>query len=75
MRATGRGVLEPGGESLEIRHRVRDPRAAPRPHGFGRDFGDVFGILWQMFNDQEDMLSGRNEKLLRAGLAREVTVG
>ncbi|MGW1755166.1 polyprenyl synthetase family protein [Streptomyces mirabilis] len=29
-----------------------------------RDFGDVFGILWQMFNDQEDILSGRNEDLL-----------
>ncbi|MER5666244.1 polyprenyl synthetase family protein [Streptomyces mirabilis] len=29
-----------------------------------RDFGDVFGILWQMFNDQEDVLSGRNEDLL-----------
>jgi len=29
-----------------------------------RDFGDVFGILWQIFNDQEDILSGRNEDLL-----------
>ncbi|MGW4993753.1 polyprenyl synthetase family protein [Streptomyces mirabilis] len=29
-----------------------------------RDFGDVFGILWQMSNDQEDILSGRNEDLL-----------
>nr|QIZ00141.1 hypothetical protein HEP87_47740 [Streptomyces sp. S1D4-11] len=29
-----------------------------------RDFGDVFGILWQLFNDQEDILSGRNEDLL-----------
>lgn len=28
-----------------------------------RDFGDVFGILWQLFNDQEDILSGRNEDL------------
>lgn len=29
-----------------------------------RDFGDVFGILWQISNDQEDILSGRNEDLL-----------
>ncbi|WP_405877355.1 polyprenyl synthetase family protein [Streptomyces sp. NBC_01384] len=29
-----------------------------------REFGNVFGILWQMFNDQEDILSGRNEDLL-----------
>jgi Geranylgeranyl pyrophosphate synthase len=29
-----------------------------------RDFGDIFGILWQMSNDQEDILSGRNEDLL-----------
>ncbi|MGW0705376.1 polyprenyl synthetase family protein [Streptomyces sp. NPDC002643] len=29
-----------------------------------RMFGDVFGILWQLFNDQEDILSGRNEDLL-----------
>jgi heptaprenyl diphosphate synthase len=29
-----------------------------------RDFGDVFGILWQLFNDQENILSGRNEDLL-----------
>ncbi len=28
-----------------------------------REFGCVFGILWQMFNDQEDILSGRNEDL------------
>lgn len=28
-----------------------------------REFGDVFGILWQLFNDQEDILSGRNEDL------------
>jgi heptaprenyl diphosphate synthase len=28
-----------------------------------RAFGDVFGILWQLFNDQEDILSGRNEDL------------
>ncbi|WP_329012720.1 polyprenyl synthetase family protein [Streptomyces sp. NBC_00690] len=29
-----------------------------------REFGYVFGILWQMFNDQDDILSGRNEDLL-----------
>ncbi|UUU26202.1 polyprenyl synthetase family protein [Streptomyces sp. DSM 40750] len=29
-----------------------------------REFGDVFGILWQLFNDQEDLLSGRDEDLL-----------
>ncbi len=29
-----------------------------------REFGDVFGILWQLFNDQEDLLSGRHEDLL-----------
>jgi len=29
-----------------------------------REFGYVFGVLWQMFNDQEDILSGRNEDLL-----------
>ncbi|WP_338145838.1 polyprenyl synthetase family protein [Streptomyces scabichelini] len=28
-----------------------------------REFGTVFGILWQLFNDQEDILSGRNEDL------------
>ncbi|MEU1893676.1 polyprenyl synthetase family protein [Streptomyces pristinaespiralis] len=28
-----------------------------------REFGSVFGILWQIFNDQEDMLSGREEDL------------
>ncbi|MEV8532564.1 polyprenyl synthetase family protein [Streptomyces sp. NPDC051211] len=28
-----------------------------------RDFGHVFGLLWQMFNDQEDIASGRNEDL------------
>ncbi|MPY64143.1 polyprenyl synthetase family protein [Streptomyces spongiae] len=28
-----------------------------------REFGDVFGILWQLFNDQEDILSDRNEDL------------
>ncbi|MFB6808104.1 polyprenyl synthetase family protein [Streptomyces sp. NPDC056387] len=29
-----------------------------------REFGFIFGILWQIFNDQEDILSGRNEDLL-----------
>ncbi|MER7465242.1 polyprenyl synthetase family protein [Streptomyces sp. NPDC097981] len=29
-----------------------------------REFGYIFGILWQIFNDQEDVLSGRNEDLL-----------
>jgi hypothetical protein len=29
-----------------------------------REFGHVFGILWQIFNDQEDITSGRNEDLL-----------
>ncbi|MTE17766.1 hypothetical protein F0L17_01180 [Streptomyces sp. TRM43335] len=28
-----------------------------------REFGRVFGLLWQLFNDQEDILSGRNEDL------------
>ncbi|WP_327309083.1 polyprenyl synthetase family protein [Streptomyces sp. NBC_01298] len=28
-----------------------------------REFGQVFGLLWQMFNDQEDVASGRNEDL------------
>jgi heptaprenyl diphosphate synthase len=28
-----------------------------------REFGEVLGILWQLFNDQEDILSGRNEDL------------
>ncbi|MER6162305.1 polyprenyl synthetase family protein [Streptomyces sp. NPDC001868] len=28
-----------------------------------REFGDAFGILWQLFNDQEDLLSGRDEDL------------
>ncbi|MFG2292486.1 polyprenyl synthetase family protein [Streptomyces sp. NPDC048603] len=28
-----------------------------------RDFGDVFGILWQIFNDQWDITAGRNEDL------------
>ncbi|MFD8422940.1 polyprenyl synthetase family protein [Streptomyces sp. NPDC059466] len=29
-----------------------------------REFGSVFGILWQLFNDQEDIVSERNEDLL-----------
>ncbi|MCX4577649.1 polyprenyl synthetase family protein [Streptomyces sp. NBC_01571] len=29
-----------------------------------REFGSVFGVLWQMFNDQEDIASERNEDLL-----------
>ncbi|MDX2694207.1 hypothetical protein Sipo8835_30855 [Streptomyces ipomoeae] len=29
-----------------------------------RELGETFGILWQLFNDQEDILSGRNEDLL-----------
>lgn len=29
-----------------------------------REFGDIFGVLWQIFNDQEDILSGRNEDLM-----------
>ncbi|MGV9563680.1 polyprenyl synthetase family protein [Streptomyces sp. NPDC003480] len=28
-----------------------------------REFGDVFGILWQIFNDYEDLASGRHEDL------------
>ncbi|MEV7616334.1 polyprenyl synthetase family protein [Streptomyces sp. NPDC089799] len=28
-----------------------------------RDFGDVFGVLWQIFNDQWDITTGRNEDL------------
>ncbi|MGW7355883.1 polyprenyl synthetase family protein [Streptomyces sp. NPDC054802] len=32
--------------------------------GLWRDFGSVFGVLWQLFNDQEDLVSGRNEDLL-----------
>ncbi|MFE2877135.1 polyprenyl synthetase family protein [Streptomyces roseus] len=28
-----------------------------------REFGYIFGILWQLFNDQEDILTGRNEDL------------
>ncbi|MFD9121078.1 polyprenyl synthetase family protein [Streptomyces bottropensis] len=28
-----------------------------------REFGAAFGVLWQLFNDQEDLLSGRDEDL------------
>ncbi|MFJ9818446.1 polyprenyl synthetase family protein [Streptomyces sp. NPDC101151] len=28
-----------------------------------REFGDVFGVLWQLLNDQEDIMSGRDEDL------------
>ncbi|MFF4102153.1 polyprenyl synthetase family protein [Streptomyces sp. NPDC001903] len=28
-----------------------------------REFGYIFGILWQLFNDQEDILTGRDEDL------------
>lgn len=31
--------------------------------GVWREFGYVFGVLWQIFNDQEDITSGRNEDL------------
>ncbi|MEU9251756.1 polyprenyl synthetase family protein [Streptomyces sp. NPDC048270] len=31
--------------------------------GLWREFGYVFGILWQLFNDQEDIFSGRDEDL------------
>ncbi|MGW1256677.1 polyprenyl synthetase family protein [Streptomyces sp. NPDC002513] len=33
-----------------------------------REFGDVFGILWQIFNDYEDLASGRHEDLLNGTL-------
>ncbi|MER5469870.1 polyprenyl synthetase family protein [Streptomyces sp. NPDC002935] len=29
-----------------------------------REFGNVFGILWQLFNDQQDILTGRDEDLV-----------
>ncbi|MFF4753572.1 polyprenyl synthetase family protein [Streptomyces sp. NPDC002514] len=29
-----------------------------------REFGELFGVLWQLLNDQEDILSGRNEDIL-----------
>ncbi|MFD5515577.1 polyprenyl synthetase family protein [Streptomyces sp. NPDC127066] len=28
-----------------------------------REFGNVLGVLWQIFNDQQDILTGRNEDL------------
>lgn len=28
-----------------------------------REFGNAFGILWQLFNDQQDILTGRDEDL------------
>jgi heptaprenyl diphosphate synthase len=28
-----------------------------------REFGNVLGVLWQLFNDQQDILTGRNEDL------------
>jgi heptaprenyl diphosphate synthase len=37
--------------------------AEPRV-GRWRRFGEVFGILWQLLNDQEDIDSGRHEDLL-----------
>ncbi|MFJ8078246.1 polyprenyl synthetase family protein [Streptomyces sp. NPDC096176] len=37
--------------------------AAPERTTLWREFGSVFGILWQLFNDQEDILTGRNEDL------------
>ena len=38
--------------------------AGPERIELWREFGDVFGVLWQLFNDQEDLLSGRDEDLL-----------
>ncbi|MER7760288.1 polyprenyl synthetase family protein [Streptomyces sp. NPDC097619] len=35
---------------------------APRT-ALWREFGEVFGLLWQLFNDQQDLLTGRNEDL------------
>ncbi|WP_107439838.1 hypothetical protein [Streptomyces sp. NRRL F-5065] len=35
---------------------------APRVRRWRR-FGEVFGILWQLFNDQDDILTGRHEDL------------
>jgi heptaprenyl diphosphate synthase len=39
---------------------------AGAPHGhtaLWREFGEVFGVLWQLFNDQEDIATGRDEDL------------
>ncbi|MGW7451106.1 polyprenyl synthetase family protein [Streptomyces sp. NPDC054787] len=38
--------------------------ATPERVELWREFGYVFGILWQIFNDQEDIVSGRDEDLL-----------
>ncbi|MFJ2820479.1 polyprenyl synthetase family protein [Streptomyces toxytricini] len=37
--------------------------AEPRRVESWREFGTLFGILWQLFNDQEDILTGRHEDL------------
>ncbi|WP_308405983.1 hypothetical protein [Streptomyces naphthomycinicus] len=37
--------------------------AEPPRLALWREFGEVFGVLWQLFNDQEDILSGRGEDL------------
>ncbi|MFE5206951.1 hypothetical protein [Streptomyces sp. NPDC056600] len=37
--------------------------ASPERTAAWREFGDLLGILWQFFNDQEDIASGRNEDL------------
>ncbi|MFF3611761.1 polyprenyl synthetase family protein [Streptomyces sp. NPDC002580] len=42
-------------------------RLAGSPHErveLWREFGNVFGILWQLFNDQHDILTGRDEDLV-----------
>ncbi|MFB6612782.1 polyprenyl synthetase family protein [Streptomyces sp. NPDC085524] len=38
-------------------------RTTARKVELWREFGYVFGVLWQLFNDQEDILSGRGEDL------------
>ncbi|WP_392959520.1 polyprenyl synthetase family protein [Streptomyces sp. LN245] len=41
-------------------------RLADRPEErveLWREFGNVLGVLWQLFNDQQDILTGRNEDL------------
>ncbi|MEU6161955.1 polyprenyl synthetase family protein [Streptomyces sp. NPDC047130] len=37
--------------------------AGPARTALWREFGDLFGVLWQLFNDQEDITSGRHEDL------------
>ncbi|WP_327725320.1 polyprenyl synthetase family protein [Streptomyces europaeiscabiei] len=37
--------------------------AGPERTELWREFGRTFGVLWQLFNDQEDLLSGREEDL------------